>query len=83
MGHFSPKSPDCLSDGSGSLIRIEQKLVRSVSRSLTTDCPLADQETFGMKSQKEGGFGPPRVVTPWKKKKKKKKNTTIPSPYLA
>jgi hypothetical protein len=27
-GHFSPKSPDCLPDGSGSLIRIEQKLVR-------------------------------------------------------
>jgi hypothetical protein len=24
-----------------------------------------------MKSQKEGGFGPPRAVTPWKKKKKK------------
>jgi hypothetical protein len=22
-----------------------------------------------MKSQKEGGFGPPRAVTPWKKKK--------------
>jgi hypothetical protein len=22
-----------------------------------------------MKSQKEGGFGPPRDVTPWKKKK--------------
>jgi hypothetical protein len=21
-----------------------------------------------MKSQKEGGFGPPRAVTPWKKK---------------
>jgi hypothetical protein len=29
---------------------------------------LTDQETFGMKSQKEGGFGPPRAVTPWKKK---------------
>jgi hypothetical protein len=26
-----------------------------------------------MESQKEGGFGPPRAVTPWKKKKKKKK----------
>jgi hypothetical protein len=49
-GHFSPKSPDCLPDGSGSLIRIEQ-------------------ETFGIKSQKEGGSGPPRAVTPWKKKK--------------
>jgi hypothetical protein len=24
-GHFSPKSPDCLPDGSGSLIKIEQK----------------------------------------------------------
>jgi hypothetical protein len=24
-GHFSPKSPDCLPDGSGSHIRIEQK----------------------------------------------------------
>jgi hypothetical protein len=24
-----------------------------------------------MKSQKEGGFGPPWAVTPWKKKKKK------------
>jgi hypothetical protein len=23
-----------------------------------------------MKSQKEGGFGPPQAVTPWKKKKK-------------
>jgi hypothetical protein len=23
-----------------------------------------------MESQKEGGFGPPRAVTPWKKKKK-------------
>jgi hypothetical protein len=23
-----------------------------------------------MKSQKEGGFGPPRAGTPWKKKKK-------------
>jgi hypothetical protein len=48
-GHFSPKSPDCLPDGSGSLIRIEKKLVRSVSRSLTTECTLTDQETFGMK----------------------------------
>jgi hypothetical protein len=26
-----------------------------------------------MKSQKEGGFGPPRAVTPRKKKKKEKK----------
>jgi hypothetical protein len=26
-----------------------------------------------MKSRKEGGFGPPRAVTPWKKKKKIKK----------
>jgi hypothetical protein len=26
-----------------------------------------------MKSQKEGGFGPPRAVTPWKKKKKKRR----------
>jgi hypothetical protein len=25
-----------------------------------------------MKSQKEGGFGPPRAVTPWKKKKQRK-----------
>jgi hypothetical protein len=45
-GHFSPKSPDCLPDGSGSHIRIEQKLVRSVTRSLTTECTLTDQETF-------------------------------------
>jgi hypothetical protein len=52
-GHFSPKSPDCLPDGSGSLIRIEQKLVLAVSRSLTTECTLTDQETFGMKSQKK------------------------------
>jgi hypothetical protein len=36
-GHFSPKSPDYLPDSFGSLIRIEQKLVRSVSRSLTTE----------------------------------------------
>jgi hypothetical protein len=41
-GHFSPKSPDCLPDGSGSHIRMEQKLVRSVSRSLTTECTLTD-----------------------------------------
>jgi hypothetical protein len=52
-GHFSPKSPDCLPDGSGILISIEQKLVRSVSRSLTTESTLTDQETFGMKSQKK------------------------------
>jgi hypothetical protein len=53
-GHFSPKSPDCLPDGSGSFIRIEQKkLVRLVSRSLTTECTLTDQETFRMKSQKK------------------------------
>jgi hypothetical protein len=50
-GHFSPKSPDCLPDGS--LIRIEQILVRAVSRSLTTECTVTDQETFGMKSQKK------------------------------
>jgi hypothetical protein len=60
-GHFSPKSPDCL-------IRMEQKLVRSLSRSLTTEYTLTDQETFGMKSQKEGGSGPQRAVTPWRKK---------------
>jgi hypothetical protein len=42
-GHFSPKSPDCLPDGSGSHIRIEQKLVRSVSWSLTTEFTLTDQ----------------------------------------
>jgi hypothetical protein len=41
-GHFSPKSPDCGPDGSGSLMRIEQTLVRSVSRSLTTECTLTD-----------------------------------------
>jgi hypothetical protein len=68
-GHFSPKSPDCQPDGSGSLIRIEQNLVRAVSWLLTTECTLTNQETFGIKSQKEGGSGPPRAVTPWKKKK--------------
>jgi hypothetical protein len=57
-GHFSPKSPDCLPDGSGILIRIEQKLVRSVSRSLTTECTLTDQETFGMKYQKRRRIWP-------------------------
>jgi hypothetical protein len=57
-GHFSPKSPDCLPDGSGSLIRIEQKLVWSVSRSLITECTLTDQETFGMKSQKRRRLWP-------------------------
>jgi hypothetical protein len=29
-----------------------------------------------MKSQKEGGFGPPRAVTPWMKKKKKVSEST-------
>jgi hypothetical protein len=83
-GHFSPKSPDCLPDVSGSLIRIEQKLVRSVSRSLTTECTLTDQENLRDEIPKEGGFGPPRAVTPWKEKKKKKKGgqcvglTTLP-----
>jgi hypothetical protein len=58
-GHFSLKPPDCLPDGSGSLIRIEQKLVRSVSRSLTTECTLTDHETFGMKSQKKEALAHP------------------------
>jgi hypothetical protein len=57
----------CLPDGFGSLIRTEQK-VRALIRSLITECTLTDQETFGMKSQKEGGSGPPRAVKPWKKK---------------
>jgi hypothetical protein len=68
-GHFSPKSPDRLPDGSGSLIRIEQKLVLAVSRSLTTDYTYRPGNLRD-EIPNEGGFGPPRAVTPWKKKKK-------------
>jgi hypothetical protein len=32
---------------------------RAVSRSLTTECTLTDQETFGMKSQKEEALAHP------------------------
>jgi hypothetical protein len=67
-GHFSPKSPDCLPDGSVGVIRIEQKLVRSVRAGHSLqNAHSPTRKIFGMKSQKEGGFGPPRAVTPWKK----------------
>jgi hypothetical protein len=39
------------------------------SRHSLQNALLPTRKTFGMKSQKEGGFGPPRAVTPWKKKK--------------
>jgi hypothetical protein len=38
---------------------IEQKLVRAVSRSVTTEFTLIDQETFGMKSQKKEALAHP------------------------
>jgi hypothetical protein len=50
-GHFSPKSPDCLPDGSGRHIRIEQKTF-AVSEPVTH---------YRMHTYRPG---PPRAVTP-------------------
>jgi hypothetical protein len=77
---ISYPSPDCLPDGSGSLIRIEQKTC-AVSEPVThyrmhTYRPGKLREEI----PKEGGFGPPRAVTPWEKKK----NITSPIiPYTS
>jgi hypothetical protein len=67
-GHFSPKSPDCLPDGSGSLIRIEQKTF-AVSEPVT-HYRMHSYRSGNLRDEipKEGDFGPPRAVTPWKKK---------------
>jgi hypothetical protein len=65
-GHFSP---DCLPDGSGSLIRIEQKTC-AVSE-LVTHYRMHTYrlgKPSGWNPKKEEGFGPPRALTPWNKK---------------
>jgi hypothetical protein len=58
-GHFSPKSPDCLPDGSGGHIRIDRTAARPVGQ-LPTATNAHDQVT-----SERGGLSPYRAVEPW------------------
>jgi hypothetical protein len=65
-GHFSPKSPALAV--SSKHHHLSKNLCGQWAGHSLQNAHLPTGKTFGMKSQKEGGFGPPRAVTPWKKK---------------
>jgi hypothetical protein len=58
-GHFSPKSPDCLPDGSGGHIRIDRTAARPVVQSPTTT------NAHDPVTSERGGLSPYRAVEPW------------------
>jgi hypothetical protein len=57
--HFSPKSPDCLPDGSGGHIRIDRIVARPVDQSPTAT------NAHDLVTSKTGGPGPYMAVEPW------------------
>jgi hypothetical protein len=58
-GHFSPKSPECLPDGSGGHIRSDRTAARPVGQS-----PTATNAHNPVTSER-GGLSPYRAVEPW------------------
>jgi hypothetical protein len=58
-GYFSPKSPECLPDGSGGHIRIDRTVARPVVQSPTST------NAHDPATSERGGLSPYMAVEPW------------------